>query len=152
MKKILVIILIFCTLLIYGQSNNDKFFTMKEIRLPQEYKVIMDSMVIPYINQKNYDKRNTVVSFLYEWAYLDLLEITVETMSLSDYNYSSYYQYYDSILIISSHPEFGKYIVPDSQRLFMKTQIDPVIMDYDPPFWRVVRLDGVWGIIHEPRL
>jgi len=143
----------------YGQSNGNEFFTMKEMRLPHKYSIIMDDYIIPYIQQEldgayNLKKRevikNSVICIYLSDIKKDTVFLSVQEKDLSPYNYALFYQYYDSFLIITDDEDFGKYVVPNSEKLFKKEPFIGSVL-YDPPFWCFRSVADGWRVIFSKR-
>ncbi len=140
MKKLLLIIFgIVMTCGIYAQK--DDFFTMKEIRLPIIYKKIIDSYITPYVENEKIDLKKIVA---YIGIENDTSGIVLLPIDMCSFNSSLYYQYFDSLLVISSDPDLGKYILPGKERSFRKRPY--IFISSDDPQWMIEDMDTIWEI------
>lgn len=144
MRKLLLIIFgVIMTCGIYAQK--DDFFYIEEMHLPSKYKLIIDSLVLPCIKQSNRDFRNTVVTLSVSDRFDSIIRVSVCEPNYIRFNSAMYYQYYDSVLVLTYDEDFGKYIIPGKKSLFMKRPF--TLQFYHPPTWVLQDKDDDWVII-----
>lgn len=143
MKKILLIIVSLIAITLSAQDNDS--FTIKEMRLPDKYNIIIDRIVSPYIKDNEVKMTDEVVVLRMLNNQTKDIEVALEVLSACHFNSMLYYQYFDSILVVTPSEDFGKYVVPEQSKKFKKVKSSLVLDGIK--ICSLKELDNGWAVL-----
>lgn len=120
MKKIFLIIVSLIAISLSAQEDDS--FIIKEVRLPDKYNIIIDRIVSPYIKDNEVKMTHEVVVLRMLNSQTRDIEVALQDLSACHFNSMLYYQYFDSILVVTPSEDFGKYVVPGQSKKFKKVK------------------------------
>lgn len=143
MKKIFLIIVSLIAITLSAQEDDS--FTIKEMRLPEKYNIIIDRIVSPYIKDNEVKMTDEVVVLRMINSQTKDIQVALQVLSACHFNSMLYYQYFDSILVVTPSEDFGKYVVPEQSKKFKKVK-SYLVLD-GIKICSLKELDNGWAVL-----
>lgn len=143
MKKIFLIIVSLIAITLSAQEDDS--FTIKEMRLPDKYNIIIDRIVSPYIKDNEVKMTDEVVVLRMINSQTRDIQVALQVLSACHFNSMLYYQYFDSILVVTPNEDFGKYLVPGQSKKFKK--VKSCLMHDGIITCTLKELDNGWAVL-----